>query len=69
MFGIECFELLIDWGWFYFLIKLMFYVIDFLFYYFGNFGVVIFLVIVLIKLVFFLFVNKFYVSMSKMKFV
>lgn len=67
--GIERFELLIDWGWFYFLTKPMFYAIDFLFHYFGNFGVAILLVTVLIKLVFFPLANKSYVSMSKMKLV
>ncbi|MTI04940.1 membrane protein insertase YidC [Roseibium denhamense] len=67
--GIERLELLIDWGWFYFLTKPMFYAIDFLFHYFGNFGVAILLVTVLIKLVFFPLANKSYVSMSKMKLV
>lgn len=67
--SIERFELLIDWGWFYFLTKPMFYAIDFLFHYFGNFGVAILLVTVIIKLFFFPLANKSYVSMSKMKLV
>ncbi len=38
---IERFELLIDWGWFYFITKPMFFLIDWLFRLFGNFGVAI----------------------------
>ncbi|MBO6754929.1 MAG: membrane protein insertase YidC [Roseibium sp.] len=67
--SIERFELLIDWGWFYFLTKPMFYAIDWLFHLVGNFGVAILLVTVGIKLVFFPLANKSYVSMSKMKLV
>ncbi|NBN64632.1 membrane protein insertase YidC [Pannonibacter tanglangensis] len=66
---IEGFELLIDWGWFYFLTKPMFFVIDWLFHLVGNFGVAILLVTVLVKLIFFPLANKSYVSMSKMKLV
>ena len=66
---IEGFELLIDWGWFYFLTKPMFFVIDWLFHLVGNFGVAILLVTVLVKLVFYPLANKSYVSMSKMKLV
>ena len=61
------FELLIDWGWFYFITKPMFYVIDYLFKLFGNFGVAILATTVLVKLVFFPLANKSYVSMAKMK--
>jgi len=67
--GIKQFELLIDWGWFYFLTKPLFYVIDYLFHLVGNFGVAILLVTVIIKLIFFPLANKSYVSMSKMKLV
>lgn len=67
--GIERFELLIDWGWFYFLTKPMFFAIDWFFNFSGNFGVAILLVTVLVKLVFFPLANKSYVSMSKMKLV
>lgn len=65
--GIERFDLMIDWGWFYFLTKPMFYLIDFLFKLVGNFGVAILLVTVIIKAAFFPLANKSYVSMSKMK--
>jgi len=66
-FGIEKFELLIDWGWFYFITKPLFYAIDFFYKLIGNFGVSILIVTVLIKLIFFPLANKSYVSMSKMK--
>jgi YidC/Oxa1 family membrane protein insertase len=65
--GIERFELLIDWGWFYFLTKPMFFAIKWLFGIFGNFGVAILLITVAIKLVFLPLANKSYASMSKMK--
>ncbi len=61
------FELLIDWGWFYFITKPMFWAIDWLFKFSGNFGVAILLVTVLIKFVFFPLANKSYASMAKMK--
>jgi YidC/Oxa1 family membrane protein insertase len=35
------FDLMIDWGWFYFITKPMFWLIDYLFKLFGNFGVAI----------------------------
>jgi YidC/Oxa1 family membrane protein insertase len=61
------FELLIDWGWFYFITKPMFWAIDFLFRLVGNFGIAILLVTVLIKAFFFPLANKSYASMAKMK--
>ena len=65
--GIPRFELLIDWGWFFFITKPMFYLIDFIYKMIGNFGVAILVVTVIVKLVFFPLANKSYVSMSKMK--
>ena len=47
--GIERFELLIDWGWFYFITKPMFYLIDWFFRLFGNFGLAILAVTVIVK--------------------
>ena len=61
------FDLLIDWGWFYFISKPLFYILDFLFSFTGNFGVAILLLTVLIKLVFFPIVNRSYVQMAKMR--
>ncbi len=65
--GIDRFELLIDWGYFYFLTKPMFQVIQWLFNLIGNFGLAILAVTVLVKIVFFPLANKSYASMSKMK--
>jgi YidC/Oxa1 family membrane protein insertase len=61
------FELLIDWGWFYFITKPMFMVIDFFFRWTHNFGVAILIVTVLVKILFFPLANKSYASMAKMK--
>ena len=65
--GIRNFDRLIDWGWFYFITKPLFQLIDFFFRLFGNFGVAILLVTVLVKAVFFPLANKSYASMAKMK--
>ncbi len=65
--GLNHFDLLIDWGWFYFITKPMFMILDFFFHLFGNFGVAILLVTVLVKLAFFPLANKSYASMAKMK--
>jgi YidC/Oxa1 family membrane protein insertase len=61
------FDRLIDWGWFYFITKPMFWMIDWFFHIVGNFGVAILLVTVLVKLVFFPLASKSYASMAKMK--
>jgi YidC/Oxa1 family membrane protein insertase len=61
------FELLIDWGWFYFITKPMFKAIDFFYRHVGNLGFAILIVTVLVKLLFFPLANKSYASMAKMK--
>ncbi|GGK24136.1 membrane protein insertase YidC [Salinarimonas ramus] len=66
-FDIRQFDLLIDWGWFYFITKPMFYALDFFFTMFGNFGVAILIVTVILKLFFLPLANKSYASMAKMK--
>jgi len=65
--GLNHFDLLIDWGWFYFITKPMFLALDWFFHMFGNFGIAILLVTVLVKLIFFPLANKSYASMAKMK--
>jgi YidC/Oxa1 family membrane protein insertase len=65
--GIKNFDRLIDWGWFYFITKPLFKVLDFFYRLFGNFGVSILIVTVLLKLLFFPLANKSYASMAKMK--
>ncbi|MCV0395725.1 MAG: membrane protein insertase YidC [Rhizobiaceae bacterium] len=64
---IRQFDLLVDWGWFYFITKPMFYLIDWLFRMLGNFGLAILATTVVVKLVFFPLANKSYVSMANMK--
>jgi YidC/Oxa1 family membrane protein insertase len=61
------FDLLIDWGWFYFITKPLFTLIDYIYRLVGNFGVAILIVTVLIKAAFFPLANKSYASMAKMK--
>ncbi|WP_041359261.1 membrane protein insertase YidC [Nitrobacter hamburgensis] len=65
--GLNHFDLLIDWGWFYFITKPMFLALDFFFHVFGNFGIAILFVTVLIKAIFFPLANRSYASMAKMK--
>lgn len=66
-YGIQHFDLLIDWGWFYFITKPMFKLMDFFYRYFGNFGVAILLTTIVVKLVFFPLASKQYASMAQMK--
>ncbi|ACK50170.1 60 kDa inner membrane insertion protein [Methylocella silvestris BL2] len=65
--GIKKFELLIDWGWFYFITRPMFRLLHFLYSLTGNFGVAILLATVIVKGLFFPLANKSYLSMAKMK--
>ncbi|HEX2841425.1 membrane protein insertase YidC [Hyphomicrobium sp.] len=65
--GIMKFELLVDWGWFYFITKPLYYLIDWLYGILGNFGLAILAVTVIVKGLFFPLANKSYESMAKMK--
>jgi YidC/Oxa1 family membrane protein insertase len=65
--GIKKFDLMIDWGWFYFITKPLFRLIDAIYHVVGNFGVAILIVTVLVKLAFFPLANRSYRSMAKMK--
>ncbi len=65
--SIDRFDLMIDWGWFYFITKPMFSLLKLMHAIFGNFGVAILLVTVVVKLIFYPLANKSYESMSKMK--
>jgi YidC/Oxa1 family membrane protein insertase len=65
--NIEKFDLMIDWGWFYFITKPMFKALHFFFLLFGNFGVSILVTTVMVKLIFFPLANKSYKSMANMK--
>lgn len=66
-YAIPKFDLLIDWGWFYFITKPMFKLMDFFYRYFGNFGVAILLTTIVVKLLFFPLASKQYASMANMK--
>jgi len=65
--GVTRFDLLIDWGWFYFLTKPMFTALHFLYALIGNYGIAILLVTVLIKIAFFPLASRSYETMAKMK--
>ncbi|WP_274630734.1 membrane protein insertase YidC [Arvimicrobium flavum] len=67
--GIRQFELLIDWGWFYFITKPMFHLIDWFYKLLGNFGLAILATTVVVKAIFFPLANKSYKSMANMKMV
>ncbi|MBX9993087.1 membrane protein insertase YidC [Phreatobacter oligotrophus] len=64
---IDRFDRLIDWGWFYFITKPLFVVMDWIFIQTGNFGIAILLVTLLIKGLFFPLANKSYASITMMK--
>jgi YidC/Oxa1 family membrane protein insertase len=64
---LKLFDRLIDWGWFFYITKPMFYSIDWLFQLVKNFGVAILLVTLIIKIIFLPLANKAYASMAKMK--
>ena len=65
--GIDRFDLTIDWGWFSFITKPMFWLLEWLYVQLGNFGVSILILTVIVKAVFFPLANKSYAAMSKMK--
>ncbi|MGZ2439355.1 membrane protein insertase YidC [Sinorhizobium medicae] len=66
-YSIPNFDKLIDWGWFYFITKPMFKMMDFFFRLFGNFGIAILITTIVVKLIFFPLANKQYASMANMK--
>ncbi len=61
------FDLAIDFGWYYFLTKPFFYILDFLYGIIGNMGWAILLFAALLRLTMFPIANKSYESMAKMK--
>ena len=66
-YNIDKFDLAVDFGWYYFLTKPFFYILDFLYNFIGNMGWAILLFAALLRLVMFPIANKSYESMSKMK--
>ena len=66
-YGIQKFDLTIDWGWFWFFTKPLFWLLEWLYVHLGNFGLSILVLTVIVKAVFFPLANKSYAAMSKMK--
>jgi YidC/Oxa1 family membrane protein insertase len=65
--GIQQFDLLIDWGWFFFITKPLFMLMESINSLVHNFGVTILILTVIVRLVFFPLANKQFASMAKMK--
>jgi YidC/Oxa1 family membrane protein insertase len=65
--GIKQFDLLIDWGWFFFITKPLFYLMEAINSVVHNFGVTILILTVLVRVAFFPLASKQYASMAKMK--
>ncbi len=66
-FNIPSFDKAVDFGWFYFLTRPIFFAIDYLNILLGNFGLAIMVFTVFVKALFFPLANYSYRSMSKMK--
>lgn len=66
-YNIRKFDLAVDFGWYYFLTKPFFYILDFLYHFIGNMGWAILLFAALLRLLMFPIANKSFESMSKMK--
>ena len=64
---ISKYDLAIDWGWFYFIVKPLFFAIDYFFKITGNFGIAIVLITICVRIVFFPLANYSFRSMAKMK--
>ena len=65
--SINKFDLAIDWGWFYFFTKPLFFIMNYLFELTKNFGIAILLVTAAVRLLFFPLANYSFRSMAKMK--
>ena len=64
---IDKFDLVIDWGFMYFITKPLFFAIDYFFKLCGNYGIAIILITLCIRLAFFPLANFSFRSMAKMK--
>ncbi|MBR5598641.1 MAG: membrane protein insertase YidC [Alphaproteobacteria bacterium] len=65
--GIPKFDLAVDFGWYYFLTKPFFYILDFLYGFLGNMGWAILLFAAILRLLMFPIANKSFANMAKMK--
>lgn len=65
--NIKKFDLAVDFGWYYFLTKPFFYILDYLYHLIGNMGWAILLFAAILRLLMFPIANKSFDNMSKMK--
>ncbi len=65
--GLSKFDLVIDWGWFYWIVKPLFFLNDYFFKLAGNYGLAIILITICLRLLFFPLNNYAFRSMSRMK--
>ncbi len=65
--NVDGFDYAVDWGWFWFFTRPLFWLIDQFYHFLGNFGLAILLATVAIRLLLFPLANASFKSMSKMK--
>jgi len=65
--GLPLFDRAVDFGWFWFLTKPFLYSLNFFYGLFGNYGIAILMLTLVVKLLFFPLANKSYKSMTAMK--
>ena len=65
--GIVRFDNAVDWGWFWFFTRPLFWLLDTFYHWIGNFGLAILMLTVVMKLLFFPLANASFKSMSRMK--
>jgi YidC/Oxa1 family membrane protein insertase len=65
--GIKKLDMLIDWGYFHFITRPMFWLLETIYKLVGNFGVAILIVTLIVKALFFPLANRSYLSMARMK--
>ncbi|HEY1637797.1 MAG TPA: membrane protein insertase YidC [Rhizomicrobium sp.] len=65
--GVVDFDYAVDWGWFWFLTRPMFWLLDLCGHWAGNMGIAILLLTIAVRLIFFPLANTQFKSMSRMK--
>ena len=65
--NIKLFDRMVDWGWFYFITKPLFKLMESINGWAGNFGITILILTIFVKAAFFPLANKQYESMARMK--
>jgi YidC/Oxa1 family membrane protein insertase len=65
--GIQNFDRMVDWGWFYFITKPLFHLMELINGIVKNFGITILILTIIVKAAFYPLANKQYTSMAKMK--